>query len=124
MDETTGPQGILALYGERINSHRFDELLDLLSEEATFWFSEGSFRGDAIRQAFERTWAYVKDEHYWLEDITWIAQGEDAAACTYRFHWRGVIEDKPAQGVGRGTTVLRREAGGWKIVHEHLSREP
>lgn len=124
MDSTTGPQAILELYGERINHHRFDDLVDLLSEEASFWFSEGSFRGDAIRKAFERTWNHVKDEHYWLEDITWIAIGDRAASCTYRFRWRGVIEGKPSQGAGRGTTVLRLEAGGWKIVHEHLSPEP
>jgi len=123
LDATDGPEAVMALYGERINRHRFDELAPLISEEASFWFSEGSFTGPAIRRAFERTWDLVRDEHYWLDELRWIALGPDAASCIYRFNWRGEINGAPTQGHGRGTTVLRREPAGWKIVHEHLSRE-
>jgi len=42
----------------------------------------------------------------------------------YRFHWRGIVDNVPTKGGGRGTSVLRREARGWLIVHEHLSAEP
>ena len=65
------PRETLAAYGERINAHDFDLLLDLLSPDVTFWFSDGTHRGlDAARVAFERTWAaFGNDEQYWLDQL-------------------------------------------------------
>jgi ketosteroid isomerase-like protein len=109
----------------RINSRDFDQLAPLISAEAVFWFNDGSFVGlEAICAAFDKTWAYAVDEYYWLKDKTWLASGAGAASCIYRFGWTALIEGKPASGRGRGTTVLRREHEGWKIIHEHLSGEP
>lgn len=120
-----GPQDVLAAYEARINSRDFDQFAPLISAEAVFWFNDGSFSGlGAIRTAFEKTWAYALNEHYWLEDKTWIASGDGAASCIYRFRWTATVEGKPAGGAGRGTTVLRREAEDWKIIHEHLSGLP
>jgi len=112
----------LAAYGERINAHDFDLLTDLLSPDVTFWFSDGTHRGiAAARQAFERTWAaFGDDEHYWLDRMEWIAEGDTGAACTYRYNWRSGDQS----GSGRGTTVLALTSAGWRIVHEHLSRDP
>ncbi|ODT80357.1 MAG: hypothetical protein ABS76_16890 [Pelagibacterium sp. SCN 64-44] len=119
------PQEAMAFYGETINRHRFDALLPVLSADVLFWFSSGSHAGlIASRRAFEATWARIADEYYWLEELDWIALGDQSAACTYRFHWRGLVHAVPSQGTGRGTSVLRREADGWVIVHEHLSAEP
>ena len=115
----------MRFYGEVINEHRFDALLPVLSADVLFWFSSGSHYGiDAARQAFEETWSRVRSEHYWLEDVRWLSEGETAAACVYRFHWRGLVDGVHAEGGGRGTTVLRLEKTGWVIVHEHLSAEP
>jgi ketosteroid isomerase-like protein len=116
---------VLAAYEERINRHDFDLLVDLIAPDARFWFSDGTHEGIAsIRAAFERTWAIAVGETYWLDNRQWIALGDAAAACTYRFNWRATIDGRPASGVGRGTTVLARRDGGWQIVHEHLSKEP
>jgi ketosteroid isomerase-like protein len=111
----------IAAYEARINLHDFDLLLDLIADDAVFFFSDGTHRGITdIRAAFERTWATLPDEHYWLDDLDWIAEGDDAAACTYRFNW----ESRGRTGSGRGTTVLARTDAGWRIVHEHLSGHP
>lgn len=120
-----GPlEGVLKQYEARINLHRFEDLAPLISDDAVFWFSEGSFTGpEAIRGAFERTWL-IRDETYWLDDLRWVAVGDTAAACTYRFNWTGIVEGQARAGSGRGTTVVRSEAGVWKIVHEHLSGLP
>jgi hypothetical protein len=119
------PQEAMAFYGEVINQHRFDALLPVLAEEVSFWFSSGSHSGlAASRQAFEKTWARIVDERYWLEDLHWLAIGDESAACSYHFHWTGRMNNVPAAGGGRGTTVLRRDPAGWVIVHEHLSAEP
>lgn len=117
-----GPDEVLAAYEDRINRHDFDLLVPLIASDTTFWFSEGSYAGiDAIRGAFERTWASLNNDTYRLDGRDWIARGETVAACTYRFHWSTTVDGKPVSGEGRGTTVLRLGADGWRIVHEHLS---
>jgi len=119
------PEDVLARYETLINRHVFDELVPLISGEAVFWFDDGSFSGlTEIRQAFEATWGRFPSEVYRLEAKRWIAHGDGAAACLYRFNWKAEVDGKLLSGAGRGTTVLRREAEGWKIVHEHLSGLP
>lgn len=121
MAEPATARDVLAAYAERINAHHFTLLLNLIAPHAVFWFSDGTHRGHAAaREAFERTWAALPDEHYWLEDVEWTAEGEAAASCIYRFNWRS----GERSGAGRGTTVLARMPAGWRIVHEHLSPEP
>jgi ketosteroid isomerase-like protein len=113
---------VLKAYEDRINRHDFDLLTDLIAEDATFWFSDGTHRGiAAIRAAFEATWHALADETYWLDQLEWIAEGDSAAACTYRFNWKATIDGQPSSGSGRGTTVLKRVDDRWWIVHEHLS---
>ncbi len=119
------PESVMDAYADRINAHDFDLLEDLIDADAVFWFSSGSHRGlAAIRAAFEATWSRLQNETYGLEDLTWIAAGDGAAACTYRFRWQAEIAGVATQGGGRGTSVLARHEAGWRIVHEHLSAEP
>lgn len=115
----------MALYAERINAHRFELVAPLIADEAVFWFGDGSHRGHAaIGRAFAATWRVLSDETYWLEDVEWIARGDRAAVCVYRFCWRASVDGVPTTGIGRGTSVLADGADGWQIVHEHLSPEP
>jgi ketosteroid isomerase-like protein len=116
---------VLQAYEDRINRHDFDLLTDLIAPNATFWFSDGTHRGIAeIRTAFEATWRTLADETYRLDQLEWIAEGDTAAACTYRFNWKATIGGAERSGTGRGTTVLRRADDRWWIVHEHLSATP
>lgn len=120
----TSPQGLLEAYQQRINQHDFDLLAGLIAPDAVFWFSDGSHQGiDAIRAAFEQTWAALGNETYWLDQLEWIADGDPAAACIYRFNWQAQQNGRPVAGTGRGTSVMRRTGMGWRIVHEHLSPE-
>lgn len=114
----------LATYADRINAQDFDLLVDLIAPDASFWFTNDTHRGiDAIRAAFETTWSTMgATERYWLDQLEWIAEGTDAAACTYRFNWSATVDGSLLSGSGRGTTVLECVDGRWWIVHEHLSR--
>jgi ketosteroid isomerase-like protein len=116
---------VLKAYEDRINRQDFDLLADLIAPDATFWFSSGTHSGiAAIRAAFEATWQLMgPSERYWLDQLEWIAEGDNAASCIYRFNWETTIDGELASGSGRGTTVLRR-VDDWWIVHEHLSRFP
>lgn len=119
------PQDLLKQYESLINLHRFDAVAPLIAEGAVFWFNDGSFAGlEAIRSAFERTWAGLPDETYWLTDLRWIASGDTAASCIYQFNWKAKVDGLDAAGIGRGTTVLHKGINGWRIVHEHLSGMP
>ena len=119
-------QDVLDAYADRINRQDFSLLTELIAPDATFWFSDGTHSGiAAIRAAFEATWQVMgPSEHYWLDQLEWIADGEGAAACIYRFNWEITVEGRREAGSGRGTTVLRRVDDRWWIVHEHLSRHP
>ena len=109
-------------YCERINAHDFDQVAPLIAEDAVFWFSDGTHLGiDAVRQAFEQTWAKLGNETYWVDDVRWIAEAATAAVALYRFHWRAVRDGEPISGSGRGTSMFALRNGRWLIVHEHLS---
>lgn len=116
---------LLKKYEVEINKCNFDLIQPLVSKDCKFWFSSGTFGGhEETRKAFEKTWAMIKEEKYWLTDIEWIAESDLAAVCTYTFNWKGIIEGNPCEGRGRGTSCFRKETDGWKIIHEHLSHFP
>jgi ketosteroid isomerase-like protein len=107
------------------NTHDFDQVGQLIDENAVFWFSSGSYSGKAaIREAFERTWDMIKEEKYDIRDVTCIAKSEVTAVYVYTFHWEGWINGKMSQGKGRGTSVLVKRGNDWKVIHEHLSAFP
>lgn len=116
---------ILHKYQSEINKHDFALLEPLISSDCKFWFSSGTYDGlKQTREAFEKTWGLIKDEVYSISDVDWIAESDQSAFCTYTFHWQGLMEGKPSEGKGRGTSCFRKEASGWKIIHEHLSNFP
>ena len=116
------PEDAMKFYQARLALHDFDALLPVIAEDAVFWFSDGDHKGiEAARRAFEAAWKAVENEVYTLEDLRWLAIGDSVASCIYNFHWKGMAAGEPVWGGGRGTTVLRKDAAGWRIVHEHLS---
>ena len=125
MSKTISAKQLLETYKTEINIHDFSRIAPLLSEDCTFWFSSGTYVGlDAARKAFEKTWNLIKEEIYTISNFTWICEDEKAAACTYTYHWKGLINGALQEGAGRGTSCFRLEHQGWKIVHEHLSLFP
>lgn len=123
MEQT--PQQFLEEYASRMNTHQFDLVAPLIADEAVFLFTDGSFFGQsAIRRAFEQTWSVIQEEVYKIEDVKWLIQEPNAAACIYTFHWQGLVGGVLHQGSGRGTNILRKGSRGWQVVHEHLSHQP
>ncbi|HYB76128.1 MAG TPA: nuclear transport factor 2 family protein [Nitrososphaerales archaeon] len=121
------PEDFIQVYEKKSASHRFDEVDPLIADDAVFWFNDGSFSGkDSIRKAFDRTSTFeIQDERYWLDNLRWLVKAEGFAVCIFSYHWTGVVEGVFKNlGDGRGTCVLRAFESGWKISHEHLSREP
>jgi ketosteroid isomerase-like protein len=90
--------------------------------DAVFWLSEGSYVGKpAVRQAFEDTRSRLNSERYTLSGVEWVVATYWTSACTYDFRSESTVNGKRTVHEGRGTNVLKRIGGSWRIVHQHLS---
>lgn len=112
----------LDLYERRTNTHDFEAVREFIDPDAVYWFSDGVHEGiREIQQAFEQTWDAIRDEVYSIEDVRWLTVDGDSASCIYTFHWKGTVDGQVETGSGRGTCIVHRHEGSWKIVQEHLS---
>jgi ketosteroid isomerase-like protein len=106
----------------------FGLIREMIDEHAFFRFNDGDFVGrPAIQAAFERTWRgdpTVKKARFYLSDITVLTVDARTATATYTYNWEGSQGDRAFAVSGRGTRVLVRDDGAFRIVHEHLSRFP
>ena len=123
---TSSPTELMKAYESATARHDLVATLDLIAADALYWFSDGtSHRGhDAICAVLEHNFAVISDEHYAIEDLVWLAETPEVAACVYRFAWSGVIDGTAADGSGRGTSVVAQRGDRWLVVHEHLSSGP
>lgn len=88
-------------------------------EDASFFFTEGSFVGIAeIKKAFEDTWSTIREEKYTIDSLKWLFTTEDHAVCTYRFTSDGIVGNQHRRFNGVGTNVLHKVSGEWKIIHK------
>jgi ketosteroid isomerase-like protein len=109
-------------YERANNSHDIDRVTPLIADDATYWFSDGSYRGlHEIAEAIQHTFSTIQNEVYEIEDVEWVVLTADTAVSRYRFKWKGVVKGEPCSGRGRGTNVVVKHDGLWKMQHEHLS---
>jgi ketosteroid isomerase-like protein len=109
-------------YERANNSHDITRVAPMIDEGATYWFSDGSHRGHSeITAAIERTFSTIQDEVYEIKDLDWVVTAPDHAVCRYSFSWTGIVDGRPSSGQGRGTNVIVKRGGSWKMQHEHLS---
>lgn len=112
-------------YWEAASSCDFDLVKPFISEEASFFFTEGAFNGiDQIEKSFENTWAAISHERYSVDEINWPTVGESLAFCTYRFTSEGDINGTHRVLRDLGTNILERRDAKLLIVHEHLGVIP
>ncbi|WP_328468613.1 YybH family protein [Streptomyces sp. NBC_00448] len=112
----------LRRYEQANNSHRIGRVLPMIAEDAVYWFTDGSYRGEReIAVAVQRTFDAIQDESYEISDLEWLVLTPEHAVCRYRFRWTGLVDGQPRSGQGRGTNVVVKRHGEWKMQHEHLS---
>ena len=109
-------------YEIKTNTHDFKKVKPLIASNATYWFSDGTFKGiSAIEKAFTRTWQKIQNETYQIKNVEWLAISDKMAVCIYDFHWRGKVDGKWKKGRGRGTNVIVKRGKYLQMLHEHLS---
>ncbi len=106
----------------------FNLIRDMIDEQAVFRFNDGDFVGrQAIQAVFEKTWRgdpSVKKVRFYLSDIVVLTTDHSTATATYTYNWEGSQAGREFKIRGRGTRVLLRVNGQFRIIHEHLSRFP
>lgn len=114
-------ESFLGTYEQALALQSWEALAPFIDDNACFVFSDGTYLGKPqIERAIRATFALIKDEKYRLENVHWVHVTADCALCTYRFVWSGLLNGVLSQGSGRGTSLLVRDAPGWKVMHEHL----
>lgn len=107
---------------------KFDLIEHMIHDDGVFRFNDGDFVGkQAIRGAFEKTWAgsaKVESERFYLTDIQVVTSNASSATATYTYNWEGSVSGQTFQIKGRGTRVIVLEQGRMQIILEHLSANP
>ena len=112
----------LKAYEHANNSHVWKNVEPFIAPNATYWFTDGSYEGiEEVRTAIEMTFTKIQDEVYEIKNVRWPLMTGSEAVCIYTFSWRGLVDGQIASGSGRGTNILKKIDGSWRIVHEHLS---
>ena len=85
----------MQVYEDAANSGNFERVKTPLSDDAVYWFSDGSYIGvNRIQLAFEKTWNTIKNENYSISELKWLHKALDCAVCIYNFNSTGTIDGK------------------------------
>lgn len=116
------PEEFIHAYENALASQDWGQVEPLVHAEACVTFSNGTVHKGkaAVQKAFERNFSLIRDENYSIRDVHWVLKNDSTAVYLFEFHWSGFIDGKPAQGAGRGTSVLIRQGDAWKLLVEHL----
>ncbi|MEM6885456.1 MAG: nuclear transport factor 2 family protein [Verrucomicrobiota bacterium] len=119
------PESLIKDYEAALASQQWERVAPLIDENAVFIFRDGTFRGiEAIADKFSSNFALIEDETYSISNLNWLSRTETTAACEYEFNWTGIILGKACSGGGRGSCVLEKKGGNWRILLEHLGPSP
>ena len=116
------PEEFIHLYEEALATQDWSQVEPLVHSDACVTFSNGTVhKGKSeVQKAFETNFSLIKDEQYSISNVLWIMRGIETAVYLFEFNWSGIINEKPASGSGRGTSVLIKEADRWLLLVEHL----
>jgi ketosteroid isomerase-like protein len=120
------PEEFVHAYEDALATQGWIRVEPLIHEDACVTFSDGAVHKGKIevRKAFEKNFSLIKDETYLIMNVHWVIKNAQSAVYLFDFKWSGLINDRPASGGGRGTSVLVNENGKWQLLVEHLGPKP
>ena len=116
------PEDFIRAYERALATQDWNQVEPLIHANACITFSDGTVhKGKSeVKRAFENNFSIIQDETYSMLNVHWVLRSVETAAYLFDFHWSGYINGKPAQGAGRGTSVLIKERDIWQLLVEHL----
>jgi len=115
---------ILEKYMDLTNSHDFAQMSAFLHKDCIINFNGKAWQGESLERYYVDAWNWLKDEHYWATDVTWLVDNDSTKTCLYQYHYKGhTDEGQLVSGTGKATNIFVIVNGEWKLIHEHLSRE-
>lgn len=112
----------LEAYGRAVSTKDFSNVAPFIADDASFWFTNRNFEGKGnIRNAIEEAWKRIQDVACTPLNVQWIATSYRVASCTYTFKADDTASCEHQVYRIKGTRVLARLNGSWRIVHEHQS---
>lgn len=112
----------LRRYVNFTNTQDTGKVIDLIDDEAEYWFADGTYKGkQQIFQALANTFNHLKFKTYHIFDVEWLYTNAHNACCRYKYQWECEINGILEKGFGRGTNIMVHTSKGWKMLHEHLS---
>lgn len=120
------PEEYIKNYEQALATQDWSQVEPLIHEDACVTFSNGAVHKGRVevRKAFEKNFSLIKDETYFITNVHWVLRSLETAIYLFDFNWNGIINDQPASGSGRGTSVLIKENDKWKLLVEHLGPKP
>lgn len=118
------PKQFIEAYKTALATQQWANVESLIHTNACVTFSNGAVHKGiaAIKQAYERNFALIKNEDYQITNLHWALKGETMAVYLFTYRWRGIINGQSANGAGKGTAVIVFEEGQWKLMAEHLGK--
>lgn len=116
------PEDFVEEYERALATQDWSAVAPLVHRDACVTFSSGAVHvgKDAVGAAFAQNFALIENEVYGISNVRWVRRDDTVAIYLFDFSWSGLIDAKPASGEGRGTSVIVREDGAWKLLVEHL----
>jgi ketosteroid isomerase-like protein len=116
------PENFIRTYERALATQDWSQVEPLVHNDACVTFSNGTVHKGKpqVQKAFESNFSLIKDEQYSISNVHWVMKSPETAVYLFEFNWSGNINEKPASGSGRGTSVLIKEADRWLLLVEHL----
>ena len=120
------PEEFIQAYEQALATQDWDWVEPLIRPDACVTFSSGAVHKGRheVKAAFEKNFSSIREETYSMTNVHWVMKTEEVAVYLFDFHWSGIINDKPARGSGRGTSVIVRDGDKWLLLVEHLGPKP
>jgi len=125
-ERTMDPEQFIQAYEQALATQDWNNIEPLVHPNACVTFSNGAVHKgiSQVKTAFEKNFSSIKEEEYSITNVHWVMKADGTAVYLFDFHWSGIINDKPARGSGRGTSVIVRDGDMWQLLVEHLGPKP
>ena len=115
------PLEFIKSYEEAISAQTWEMVEPLIHDNCVVTFTNGTYKGKSeVERIFRKNFDLIKEENYQISDIQFVIEKSEYAVFIFKYSWSGLIHGQPAEGGGRGTSVLVRNNGSWQLISEHL----